>query len=209
MMFKLATSALADEFCGDELEKRTCEWYREQDRCGEVTVTCVETCGKCGHMVHSLEVMQLVPENRGSMKQAMRVVIGGDWTGEGSLAAYRMMRPMYVNAHNTWRVMGLDDTVMFTIQRRKWRTDCEKLGFLDCKSVWKIYRGQKRDGRMITYGIQHENSFNFYRSRAEYVSRDVPALATVTNALPTKNNGMSVFEATVKQGEDAALLLLA
>merc|ERR1712151_556478 len=99
--------------------------------------------------------------------------------------------------HLTWRISKAylgQKVVTHTIQRR-----IKPLGE---KKVWKIYNRRKREGDMLYWGIQTPIGFSFYHSKEEY-DEGKAVLAFFAN------DDSARLSATIKPGEDAALLLMA
>jgi len=108
-----------------------------------------------------------------------------------------------------YRIYSTDGKLQFSIRKSLWGGRCRYI-FFNCKPEWHIYRGWI-GGEVAYYGIGEDEAeaeapqFFFYRSKEE--SKD-EWIAFLDHRRRMDDNE-DVYEVTVREGEDAALILTA
>jgi len=100
---------------------------------------------------------------------------------------------------------------LFTINRDQWGK-----GSMWMTEEWRVYRGRKRDGELLYYGVgdNYNHDFAFYRNQTDADSGKGTVLAKIRQrrnlGYHTRWGGFANhFQLTVNPGEDSALLLVA
>lgn len=139
---------------------------------------------------------------------------------ESGVDAYLMFHPRYINRHWTWRITKKSDpsTILFTIQKRLWNDHCKILNMWKCKTVLKIYVGNRGDkSTLIYYGVGDakdldEPDFKFYHSEDAYKADKHQYVAKIDHKKEKSKKfkgDEDEFKVWIGPGEDTALLLAA
>jgi len=139
------------------------------------------------------------------------------------IADYLIRKANFIfSRYDTWRVIrkGVDESILFTIQKRLRQDHCKRKWFWDCRPVLNIYSGRKGNGKtLIYYGVGQRGgseadklgSFDWYHSRDAFLKAPHEWVAKINHVKRDGNGkkGDDTYKVDVKAGEDAGLLLLA